>query len=40
MEVIRRFRHGEELVNRMRTVGKHEMYTMTQCTAKLLDWLP
>ena len=31
MEVIRRFRHAEDMVTRMRTVGKHEMFTMTQC---------
>ena len=31
MEVVRRFRHAEHVVTRMRTVGKHELYTMTQC---------
>jgi hypothetical protein len=33
MEIIRRFKHAEQLVNRMRTVGKHELYSMTQCPA-------
>ena len=32
MEVIRRFKHAEQLVSRMQAIGKHEMYTMTQCT--------
>ena len=31
MEVIRRFKHAEQVVTRMRTVGKHELFTMTQC---------
>ena len=33
MEVIRRFKHAKQLVTRMQAIGKHEMYTMTQCTA-------
>ena len=32
MEIIRRFKHAEELVTRMQAIGKHDMYTMTQCT--------
>ena len=34
MELIRRFRHAEQLIDRMRTVGKQKMYTMTKCPEK------
>ena len=30
-EIIRRFKHAEVYVQRMKDVGKHEMFTMTQC---------